>query len=146
MTARQPLFVAFEADAEAELLALQQELRTHSYRPGRSICFITAGPKPREVFAADFRDRVVHHLLVAHQERLFEPIFIHDSYACRRGKGTFAASDRLMAFLRRVTANGWRGAWALKLDVASFFPARRECRHRVCHAGGLIEEWRPMRG
>ncbi|MGH8544317.1 MAG: hypothetical protein ACREX3_11955 [Gammaproteobacteria bacterium] len=115
--------LAFEADAEAKLLVLQQELRTHSYRPGRSIGFITAGPKPREVFAADFRDRVVHHLLVAHQERLFEPIFLHDSYACRKDKGTLAASDRLMAFLRGVMANGRRAAWALKLDVASFFPS-----------------------
>ena len=36
---------------------------------------------------------------------------------------TLAASDRLTCFLRRVTANGRRGAWALKLDVASFFPS-----------------------
>jgi hypothetical protein len=101
----------------------QEELRAHSYRPGRAICFVTDGPKPREVFAADFRDRIVHHLLVSHQERVFEPLFIHDSYACRKGKGTLAASDRLMTFLRRVTANGRRGAFALKLDVASFFPS-----------------------
>jgi retron-type reverse transcriptase len=66
---------------------------------------------------------VVHHLLVSHQEQVFEPRFIHDSYACRKGKGTLAASDRLMTFLRRVTANGKRSAWALKLDVASFFPS-----------------------
>jgi RNA-directed DNA polymerase len=113
----------FELDAEAELLALQQELREHTYRPGRSICFVTDGPKPREVFAADFRDRIVHHLLVSRLERVFEPLFIHDSYACRKGKGVLAASDRLMLFLRRVTANGQRRAWALKLDVASFFPS-----------------------
>jgi len=115
--------LAFEINAEAHLLALQQELRAHTYRPGRSICFVTDGPKPREVFAADFRDRVVHHLLVSHQERLFEPRFIHDSYACRTGKGTLAASDRLMTFLRQITANGRRPAWALKLDVANFFPS-----------------------
>jgi hypothetical protein len=115
--------LAFEANAEANLLALQEELREHSYKPGRSICFITDGPKPREVFAADFRDRVVHHLLVSHQEQVFESIFIHDSFACRKGKGSLAASDRLMTFLRRVTANGKRAAWALKLDVASFFPS-----------------------
>jgi RNA-directed DNA polymerase len=65
----------------------------------------------------------VHHLLGSHQERVFEPLFIHDSFACRKGKGTLAASDRLMAFLRRVTVNGRRAAWALKLDVASFFPS-----------------------
>ena len=72
------------------------------------------------MFAADFCDRVVHHLLVSHQERVFEPIFIRDSFACRKGKGTLAASNRLMEFLRRVKANGHRGAWGLKLDVASF--------------------------
>ena len=100
--------LAFEFNVEANLLALQQALHTHTYRPGRSICFLTDGPKPREVFAADFRDRVLHHLLVSHQERIFEPMFIHDSYACRKGKGTLAASDRLMTFLRKVTANGQR--------------------------------------
>lgn len=47
----------------------------------------------------------------------------HDSYACRTGKGTLAASDRLMTFLRQITANGRRPAWALKLDVANFFPS-----------------------
>ena len=111
----------FELDAEAQLLTLQQELRAHTYQPGQSICFVTDGPKPREVFAADFRDRIVHHVLVSQQERVFEPRFIHDSYACRPGKGVLAASNRLMQFLRRVTANGRRAAWALKLDVASFF-------------------------
>ena len=115
--------LAFEIDAEAGLISLQQELRDHTYRPGPSICFVTDGPKPREVFAADFRDRVVHHLLVSRLERVFEPRFIHDSYACRNGKGVLAASDRLMSFLRRATANGQRPALALKLDVASFFPS-----------------------
>ena len=49
--------LAFEIEAEAKLLELQQELRNHTYRPGRSICFVTDGPKPREVFAADFLPR-----------------------------------------------------------------------------------------
>ena len=68
--------LAFEVDAEAQLLALGADLRAHGYRPGTSVCFVTGGPKPREVFAAAFRDRVVHHLLVSHHERLFEPRFI----------------------------------------------------------------------
>ena len=111
----------FEFDVEANLLQLQTELCEHTWRPGRSICFVTDGPKPREVFAADFRDRIVHHLLVAHLEPLFEARFIADSFACRIGKGTLAASDRLTTFLRRITANGQRRAYTLKLDVASFF-------------------------
>jgi RNA-directed DNA polymerase len=111
----------FEIDAEAKLLDLQRELREHTYRPGRSICFVTGGPKRREVFAADFRDRIVHHVLVSRTEPVFERRFIHDSYACRPAKGVLAASDRLMEFLRRITANGKRPAWTLKLDIASFF-------------------------
>jgi ornithine cyclodeaminase/alanine dehydrogenase-like protein (mu-crystallin family) len=75
------------------------------------------------VFAADFRDRVVHHVLVSRQEPVFEREFIHDSYACRKGKGTLAANDRLMRFLRQATANSRRPAWALHLDVAGFFPS-----------------------
>jgi RNA-directed DNA polymerase len=128
--------LAFEIDAEAQLVALQQDLREHAYRPGPSICFVTDGPKPREVFAADFRDRVVHHLLVSRLEPVFERCFIHDSYACRKGKGVLAASDRLMTFLRQATANGRRPTWALKLDIASFFPSIHKktlfaiiCRH-----------------
>jgi RNA-directed DNA polymerase len=128
----------FELDLEANLLQLGEELRDRSYRPGRSICFVTEGPKPREVFAADFRDRVVHHLLVAHQERVFEPRFIHDSYACRKGKGTLAASDRVLAFLRQATANGRRRAFALHLDVASFFPSI----HKATLAGLLARRVR----
>jgi hypothetical protein len=123
----------FELDAESNLLRLREELAEHTYRPGRSICFVTDGPKPREVFAADFRDRVVHHVLVAAQERVFEPRFIHDSFACRVGKGTLAASDRLTTFLRRATANGHRAAWALKLDVASFFTSASP---PLCHGHG----------
>ena len=100
---------------------------------------ITDGPKPPEVFAADFRDRVVHHLLVSQLEKLYEPRFIHDSYACRRGKGTLAASDRLMAFLRRATANGRGPAWAPKLDVASFFPSERRSRPTPLKVAGMTE-------
>jgi RNA-directed DNA polymerase len=56
----------FELDAEAQLFTLQHELRAHTYQPRQSICFVTDGPKPREVFAADFRHRIVHHVLVSH--------------------------------------------------------------------------------
>jgi len=54
----------FEWNLERNLFQLQKELETKSYRPGRSICFAIKDPSPREIFAATFRDRVVHHLLL----------------------------------------------------------------------------------
>jgi hypothetical protein len=78
-------------------------------------------PKFREIFAADFRDRVVHHVLVDVLERIWEPLFIHDSYACRKGKGTHRAVRRLQQFMRRVTYNGTKPGFALQLDIRGFF-------------------------
>jgi hypothetical protein len=111
----------FEQNLEENLVALHQELTAGTYRPGRSIAFLVEKPKRREIFAADFRDRVVHHVLVGHLEPRWERRFIHDSYACRKGKGTHAGVERLRSFARQATANGTRRAWYLQLDVRGFF-------------------------
>ncbi len=115
--------MAFERDLEANLLALREELNSGDYMPGRSLAFLVERPKRREIFAADFRDRVVHHLLVGHLEPAWERRFIHDSYACRKGKGTHKGVERLRSFLRRATCSNTRPAWYLQLDVRGFFVA-----------------------
>jgi len=56
----------FEQNLEENLVSLHEELTTGTYRPGRSIAFMIEKPKRREIFAADFRDRVVHHVLVGY--------------------------------------------------------------------------------
>ena len=102
-------------------MRLERELKTKTYRPSRSILFAARKPKLREIFAADFRDRVVHHVLVDYLERIYEPIFIHDSYACRKDKGTHAAVMRLQSFLRKASKNGKTRAYYLQLDIKDFF-------------------------
>ena len=113
--------LAFEVRQEENLLGLKAALDNRTYTPSRSVCFVTQRPKLREIFAADFRDRVVHHVLVDFLEAIWEPIFIHDSYACRRGKGVHAGVKRLQTFLRQATANGTRPVWYLQLDIRNFF-------------------------
>ena len=77
----------FEADFEQNLIELYHEINDGSYCPGKSIAFIVDKPVKREVFAADFRDRVVHHLIINKLLPLLEKEFIHDSYSCREVKG-----------------------------------------------------------
>jgi RNA-directed DNA polymerase len=113
--------LVFERRLEDNLLDLHEQLERGTYRPGGFLAFLVDKPKRREIFCADFRDRVVHHLLVAHLERSWERRFIHDSFACRRGKGTHAGVERLRSFARKVTRNGTRRAWYLQLDVRGFF-------------------------
>lgn len=103
------------------MLKLEGELKNKIYHPSRSILFASRKPKLREIFAADFRDRVVHHVLVDYLESIYEPIFIHDSYACRKNKGTHAAVMRLQSFLRKVSRNGKVRAYYLQLDIKDFF-------------------------
>lgn len=118
----------FESDLEANLFELSDELVAGTYRPRRAVVFLVRHPKAREIVAADFRDRVVHHLLVSHFEPHWEKRFIYDSHACRRGKGIHAAVGRLKQFLGKVTANRTRKAYYLQLDVRGFFMA---IHHRI---------------
>lgn len=76
----------FEVDFETRLFRLRDEIASRTYEVGRSIAFVVDKPVKREIFAGDFRDRVVHHYLVNEMEDALERLFIHDSYACRKGK------------------------------------------------------------
>jgi RNA-directed DNA polymerase len=54
----------FEVHLEKSLFALIDDVYTGVYTSGRSIAFIVNKPLKREIFAADFRDRIVHHWLI----------------------------------------------------------------------------------
>lgn len=54
---------AFEFNLEENLVTLQHELLTQSYRPSRYHSFFIYEPKRRLISAAPFGDRVVHHAL-----------------------------------------------------------------------------------
>ena len=113
--------IKFEMNLENELLKLQKELETQIYNPGRSIYFVVTKPKPREIFAAGFRDRVVHHVLVDYLEPIWEPKFIDQSYSCRKKRGAHKAIEDLKKYLRIITNNHRRPAYYLQLDIRSFF-------------------------
>jgi len=113
----------FEWNLERNLFQLQKELETKRYRPGRSICFVVKDPSPREIFAASFKDRAVHHLLINEIENIGEKKFIFDTFSCRKNKGTHLAIKRLRKFIRRITENYRKGAFYLQLDISGFFMA-----------------------
>lgn len=106
----------FENDLEFELTRLHRELRDCTWQPGCYRQFTLYERKPRRISAAPFADRVVHHALCRVLEPIWERRFIHDSYACRAGKGTHAALDRCTRFLRRYR-------YVLQCDVMRFFPS-----------------------
>lgn len=111
----------FELHLEDELTSLAGELHARTYRPSPSVCFVIEDPKRREVFAADFRDRVVHHLYYDYTHRLFERTFIADTYSCIEGRGTHYGIRRLQRHILAVSDRYRRPCYVLKVDVKGYF-------------------------
>lgn len=111
----------FEADFERHIVDLCDEIYSRKYKTGRSTCFIINKPVQREIFAATFRDRVVHHLVFNYTAPLFERLFIDDSYSCRTGRGTLYGINRVHRHLCSCTENFTKSAYVLKLDIQGYF-------------------------
>lgn len=113
----------FEMNYESNLLTLYQDIIERKYTIRPSICFINFSPVQREIFAADFRDRVVHHLIYNYISPVFEKEFINDSYSCRKGKGTHYGIKRITKFIRSCSRNCMKDCYILKLDIKGYFMA-----------------------
>ena len=118
--------LAFEIDLESNLMALFEELRAGEWQPQPATVFVVRHPKPREVWAAAFRDRIVHHLVYNAIAPKIERAFIHDSCACIRDRGTLYGANRLQHHLASVTENWTKPAFVLKADIANFFGSIRQ--------------------
>lgn len=113
--------IQFERDLEHNMYMLYREVAEYRYQISPSICFIVDDPVKREIFAAHFRDRIIHHYIIGRLMPIFENQFIYDTYSCRKGKGTLFGINRLEHFMRSATENYTREAYILKLDLSGFF-------------------------
>lgn len=111
----------FESNLAHNLAELHQELCSGDYQIGPSRCFISLHPRPREIWAAGFRDRIVHHLIHNRIAETFYRTFSPASCACIPGRGTLYAKQRLEHAVRSVTRNWSRRAFYLKMDLSNFF-------------------------
>ncbi len=113
--------VHFEVDFEASILRLTNAINDRTYYPTRSLAFVVTKPRYREVFAADFSDRVVHHYICRRLEPLLERIFSPRAFNCRVGKGTLYGIKMLQSDVRQLSHNYTRSCWVMKIDVSGFF-------------------------
>ena len=127
----------FELNLLQNLLNLQKDLQTQNYSPKPLKTFILRDPKTRKISKSDFRDRIVHHALYNIIEPIFDKIFIYDSYANRKGKGSLAAIKRFDKFKRKISKNGKLNGWfnnnqvkgyCLKADIKHYF---EEVNHEI---------------
>lgn len=113
--------IVYEMDYESRLIALRDRINARTYQPGKSICFVVTRPRYREVFAASFEDRIVHHYIALRLEPLFELVFSPRTFNCRKGKGQLYGINTLKADILECSENYTKDCWAMKLDLKGFF-------------------------
>jgi hypothetical protein len=106
--------MAFRSGLDARLAALRNEILCGEVHVGDYRYFTISDPKERLICASSFRERVLHHALMNVCHDNFERYQVDDSYACRLGRGTYAAIERAQKFQRAYR-------WFLKLDVRRYF-------------------------
>jgi len=111
----------FELNKEKKLYDLFHKIISTKYEVWKSICFISFYPVQREIFAAEFKDRVVHHLVHNYINDFYDDYFIYDSYSCRIWKWTLFWVERMEKFLVQSTENYKKDSRILKLDITWYF-------------------------
>ena len=105
---------AFAADLDGQLSRLGDDILAGRVPDGRWTSFRIFDPKPRRILAPAFRDRVLHHALMAHMGPVLERALVDDTFACRPGRGTLAAVLRAQHHVRRFP-------WYVKADMRAYF-------------------------
>lgn len=123
----------FEINVDENLMLLRRDMLDRTYEPSRGTAHIIHEPVIREIFAAPFRDRVVHHYIYDSVYEWWDRRFIYDSYSCREGKGTLMGIRRMDYHIRSVSRNYAERAYILKLDIQGYFMSlpRKELYERA---------------
>lgn len=111
----------FELNKRENLKQLCYDLLHRQYKPSRGIAFVIKRPVMREIFAAPFRDRIVHHLLYNLSYDWWDKRLIYDSYSCRVDKGTLFGIMRLKHYIHSASRDYTREAYVMKLDLKGYF-------------------------
>ena len=114
--------IQFEGDLLSNLANMHEKLLDGTYRQTPYYHFTIYDPKVREIYALHYADRIVQHCLC---DNLLAPWFdkhvIYDNAACRIGKGTHFAMNRMDAFLHEHFQHYGTEGYILKCDISKYF-------------------------
>ncbi len=116
-----PDAIRFDVNLFENITDLTDAINGRTYEPLPSITFVVTQPVCREVFAANYRDRVVHHYIAMRLEPLFEGVFSDRTYNCRVGKGQLYGIKQLAKDIDEVSEHGKKQCYYLKCDMKGFF-------------------------
>lgn len=131
-----------EANLYDNIYRLAIDIAERRYYPSRSEAFIVFDPVVREIFAASFRDRIVHHLIINICIPWWNRHFVRDSYSCRVGKGTDYGVRRAAHHIAVKSQNYTRKTYFVKMDIKGFFMSMQREKLRDLAIGGAHQQFR----
>lgn len=121
----------FEVNLFENLIRLRDALWEAEYKPSRGTVHVIFDPVQREIFAAPYVDRILHHWVVGTIMKWQDKRLIYDSYSCRKEKGTHKGIKRLQHHILSVSRNMTRPAYVIQLDISGYFMhIRRDILYR----------------
>ncbi len=117
-----PAQLEFELNLEERIADHAHALLARRWAPGPMDWFVNLEPTVREIFCwRNYEDGVTSHVVLNLIGPIFERYFIHDSFSCRKNKGTLFGIERFEHHLRSITDNYTRDAHVLNIDISGFF-------------------------
>ena len=93
--------LAYQENWQENLWELRKSILSGEVQVGHYFFFTIYDPKEREICAPAFSEQVLHHALMNICHPYFEKKQIFDSYASRKGKGTYAALERAKKYTKK---------------------------------------------
>ena len=128
--------LAFELSQETNLHQLAKAIFERKYTPKPCIAFIIQNPVMREIFAADFTDRVIHHLIYRCIYPIIDKKLIYDTYSCRVGKGTLFGINRAKGFMRSCSQDFTKETYVFCIETAERTATTWFSADSVCTVNG----------
>lgn len=110
----------FDKNKDSNNDRLHNMLRDKTYHTSNYKLRTIFEPKERLIYCLPyFPDRIVHHAVMIHLEKIFVDMFTADTYSCIKDKGIHAASFAIRKALLDISGT----KYCLKLDIKKFYPS-----------------------
>ena len=110
----------YDVNYEINLISLWKRVNSGKYVIGKSNVFLVYRPKLREVFAANFEDRIIHHLIMRKLTPLMEKELTSNTYNCRTGKGVLYGVKDIYTQIQECQYY-FNDCYIAKFDLKGFF-------------------------
>ncbi len=110
----------FDKNKDANIDRLYEMLKNKTYHTSKYKTRTIYEPKERLIYCLPyFPDRIVHHAVMIHLEKIFVDMFTADTYSCIKGRGIHPFSFAIRKALKDVPGT----QYCLKLDIKKFYPS-----------------------